>query len=167
MVLCAHLDAGFLNKTNSRSCAGAHIFLSENEPFLRFNGAVLSIAQIIKFVMVSAAESELAALFVITREIIPRRQTLISMGWPQQKSPIQTDNSTIAGVTKKTVVPHRAKMMDMRFWWLCCRASKDQLCYYWDTVSKNWADYHTKHHPDTYHEAHQSTHAGIWDLVGT
>jgi hypothetical protein len=41
MVLCAHLDAGFLNKTDSHSCAGAHIFLSKNEPFPRFNGAVL------------------------------------------------------------------------------------------------------------------------------
>ena len=92
MILCAHLDAGFLNKTNSHSCAGAHIFLSENKPFLWFNGAVLSIAQIIKFVMVSAAESELAALSVTAREMIPHRQTLISMGWPQPKSPIQTDN---------------------------------------------------------------------------
>jgi hypothetical protein len=32
MILCAHKDAGFLNETNSRSCAGAHIFLSENDP---------------------------------------------------------------------------------------------------------------------------------------
>jgi hypothetical protein len=81
MVLCAHLDAGFLNKTNSCSCAGAHIFLSENKPFPRFNGATLSIAKIIKFVMASAAKSELAALFVTAREIIHLRQTLISMGW--------------------------------------------------------------------------------------
>ena len=44
-----------------------NIFLSENEPFPRFNGAILSIAQIIKFVMASAAESELAALFVTAR----------------------------------------------------------------------------------------------------
>jgi hypothetical protein len=64
MILCAHVDAGFLNETNSRSRAGAHIFLSGSDPFLRFNRAVLSIAQISKFVMASAAESELAALFV-------------------------------------------------------------------------------------------------------
>ncbi len=64
MILCAHINAGFLNKTNSRSWAGAHIYLSENDPFPRFNGAVLSIAHIIKFVMASAAEAELAALFV-------------------------------------------------------------------------------------------------------
>jgi hypothetical protein len=78
MILCAHADAGFLNETNSRSRAGAHIFLSENDPFPRFNGAILSIAQIIKFVMASAAESELAALFVTAREMIPHRQTLRS-----------------------------------------------------------------------------------------
>ncbi len=65
--------------------------------FPRFNGAILSIAQIIKFVMASAAESELAALFVMAREMIPHRQTLIAMGWPQPKTPIQTDNSTAVG----------------------------------------------------------------------
>ena len=82
------------------------------------------------------------------------RQTLIAMGWPQPKSPIQTDNSTAAGVTNKTIVPHRTKMMDMQFWWLHCHATQDQFCYYWDVDSKNWADNYTKHHPDTCHEAH-------------
>jgi hypothetical protein len=105
----------------------AHIFLSENDPFPQFNGAVLSIAQFIKFVMASAAESELAALFITAREMIPHRQTLIDMGWPQPKSPIQADNSTAAGVVNNTIVPRRSKMMDMRFWWLHCRASQDQF----------------------------------------
>jgi hypothetical protein len=116
MILCAHADAGFLNETNSCSRAGAHIFLSENDPFPRFNGVVLSIAQIIKFVMASSAESELAALYVTAREMIPHRQALIVMGWPQPKWPIQTDNSTAAGVTNKTIVPRRVKMMNMRLW---------------------------------------------------
>jgi hypothetical protein len=132
MILCAHADAGFLNETNSRSRVGAHIFLLENDPFPRFNGAILSIAQIIKSVMASAAKSELAALFVTAQEMIPHRQTLIAMGWPQPKNPIQTDNSTAVGVTNKTIVPRWAKMMDMRFWWLRCRASQDQFRYYWD-----------------------------------
>jgi hypothetical protein len=166
MILCAHADASFLNETNSCSRAGAHIFLLENNPFPHLNGAVLSIAQIIKFVMASAAESELAALFVTAREMIPHRQTLITMGWQQPKSPIQTDNSTAAGVTNKTIVPCRVKMMDMRLWWLQCRGSQNQFRYYWDSGSKNWADYHTKHHPDTYNEAHHITHAGIWEPPG-
>jgi uncharacterized protein (DUF305 family) len=87
----------------------------ENDPYPHFNGAVLSIAQIIKFVMASAAESELDALFITAREMIPHHQTLIDMGWPQLKSPIQTENSTAAGVVNNTIIPCRSKMMDMRF----------------------------------------------------
>jgi hypothetical protein len=68
----------------------------ENDPYPHFNGAVLSIAKIIKFVMASAAEPELAALFITACNMIPHHQTLIDMGWPQPKSPIQTDNSTAA-----------------------------------------------------------------------
>ena len=116
MILCAHADAGYLNESRSRSRAGAHIYHSEDEPYQRYNKAILSIAQIIKFVMASASEAELAALFITAREMIPQRQTLIGMGWPQPKSPIQTDNSTAAGVTNKTIVPRRSKMMDMRIW---------------------------------------------------
>ncbi len=33
MILCAHMDAGFLNETNSRSRDGAHIYLLEDNPF--------------------------------------------------------------------------------------------------------------------------------------
>jgi hypothetical protein len=127
MILCAHSDAGFLNELQPWSQAGAHIFLLEDVPYPRFNGAVLSIAQIIKFVMASAAKSELAALFITAREMIPHCQTLIDMGWPQPKSPIQTNNSTAAGVVNNTIVPRRSKMMDMRLWWLRCQASQDQF----------------------------------------
>jgi hypothetical protein len=93
--------------------AGAHIYLLIDNLFPQFKSAILSIAQIIKFVMALAAESELAALFITAREMIPHCQTLITMGWPQPKSSIQMDNSTAAGVTNKTIVPHRSKMMDM------------------------------------------------------
>jgi hypothetical protein len=127
MILCAHANDGFLNECQSCSHTRAHILLLENDPYPHFNGAVLSIAQIIKFVMASAAESKLAALFITAREMIPHRQTLIDMGWPQPKSPIQTDNSTAAGVVNNTIVPCRRKMMDMHFWWFRCRASQDQF----------------------------------------
>ena len=55
-ILAAHADAGFLNESRARSRAGAHIFLSENEPKPKLNGPLLTIAQIIKTVMASAAE---------------------------------------------------------------------------------------------------------------
>ncbi len=129
MLVCAHTDTGFLNKTSSCSRAGSHIYLLENDLFRQFNCAILSIAQIIKFFMALATESELAALFITAREMITHHQTLITMGcWPQPKGPIQTDNSTAAGVTIKTIVPRRSKMMiDMQFWWLRCCASQDRF----------------------------------------
>jgi hypothetical protein len=48
MVLCTHADAGYLNETKSHSRAGAHIYLSKDNPIPRFNSAVLTIATIIK-----------------------------------------------------------------------------------------------------------------------
>jgi hypothetical protein len=118
MVLCAHADARYLNNTQSRSRTGAHIYLPEGNPTPRFNGAVLTIATVIKFVMASAAKAELAALFIAARKMVPHRQTLIDMGWLQPHSPIQTDNSIAVRVTNKTIVPKQSKMMDMRLWWL-------------------------------------------------
>ena len=55
MILAAHADVGFNNETKGRSRAGAHIFLSENLHIPPMNGAVLTIAQIIKSVMASVA----------------------------------------------------------------------------------------------------------------
>ena len=67
MVLAAHSDAGFNNESKGRSRAGDHIFLSEDDPEPKWNGPILTIAQIIKFVMTSAAEAELGALFVTAK----------------------------------------------------------------------------------------------------
>jgi len=86
-----------------------------------FNGTILTIATIIKFDMALAAEAELAALFIAARKMIPHKQTLIDMGWPQPQSPIQTDNSTAIGITNKTIVSKQSNMMDMRLWWLRCQ----------------------------------------------
>jgi hypothetical protein len=120
MVLAAHSNAGFHNKSNGRSCAGAHIFLSENDPFPRWNRAILTIAQVIKFVMLSAAEAELGALFIAAQKLVPLHQTLVEMGWPQPPTPVQTDNTTTAGVVNKTLVSNKLKSMDLRFHWLRC-----------------------------------------------
>jgi hypothetical protein len=118
MVLCAHADTGYLNDTRSRSRAGAHIYLLEDNPTPHFNSTLLTIATIIKFVMALAAKAELTAFFIAAREMVPHRQTLIDMGWPQPCSHIQTDNSTAVGVTNRIIVPKQSKMMGMRLWWL-------------------------------------------------
>ena len=79
MILDDHSDSGFNNEYKSRSRSGARIFLSKNDPFSSFNDPVLTIAQIIKFVMSSAAEAEISGLFITENEILLIHQTLIEM----------------------------------------------------------------------------------------
>ena len=112
MILAAHSDAEFINKSRSRSIAGAHIFLSENDHKPKLNGPVLTILKIIKTVMVSAYEAEMAALYITAKKMIPRCNTLIEMVWPQPQTPIQTDHSTSLGFTNKTIVNKATKSAD-------------------------------------------------------
>jgi hypothetical protein len=159
MILCAHANAGFNNKSKGHSQAGAHIFISKNNPFPKHNGPIRSISQIMKFVMSPAAEVELGTLYTTTKEMVPLQQTLIKMGWPQPRTPIQTDNSTAVGVTNLTIVPQKTKSIDLPLWWLFAK-SLNNFRYYWEKGSHNWADYHTKHHPPIYHKANRPIHAG-------
>jgi hypothetical protein len=153
MILAAHSDASYLSESNARSRAGGHFFLSENDHYPNNNGAVLTIAQIIKAVMSSAAEAELGALYINAREVIPLRHLLLEMGHPQPPTPIQTDNSTALGVVNNTIQPKRTKAMDMRFHWLRCRTNQKHFRPYWRAGATNLADYVTKHHPAIHHQA--------------
>ena len=58
MVRAAHSDVGFNNESRSRSRAGAHIPLFENNDILRWNVLLLTIVQIMKYVVSSAAYAE-------------------------------------------------------------------------------------------------------------
>ena len=64
MVLCAHSDAGFHNEIKGRSRSGAYIFLPKNYAMPRWNGSVLTLAKTITFVLSSAYEAKLGALFI-------------------------------------------------------------------------------------------------------
>ena len=75
--------------------------------------------------MASASEAEMAALFITAKNIIPLRHTLIEMGWPQPRTPIQTDNS------KKIIVNKATKPADMKLWWIRDRESQEQFRYNW------------------------------------
>ena len=102
--------------------------------------------------MSSAAEAELGALYINSREAIPQRHLLIEMGHPQPPTPMQVDNSTALGVVKKTMQQKQTKAMDMRFHWLRCRINQKQFRTYWQAGSTNLGDYVTKHHPAIHHK---------------
>ena len=107
MILSAHSDAAYINITKARSRAGSHTMLSENIPVPAYNKPILTIAQIIQNVMSSAAEAELAGLFICAKEMVPIQQALNKMGCPQPKSPIQCDNSTSVEVANQTIIPRK------------------------------------------------------------
>ena len=151
MILAAHADASYLSEPNARSRAGGHIFLSSNVQYPQNNGAILSIAQVIRNVMASAAEAELGALYIVARECVYIRLILEEMGHPQPPTPLQTDNSTADSVVNNKIQPKRLKAMDMRFHWLRDREARRQFRIYWRSGRTNLADYHTKNHPASHH----------------
>jgi hypothetical protein len=151
MILAVHSDAGYCNEKKLRSWAGGHFFLSNNDEFPPNNGAILTVATIIKAVMSSAAEAELGALYLNAKETVYIQQILTKMGHPQPKTPIQTDNLMAEGVVNNRIQPKRTKAMDMRFHWLWDREAQDQLRIYWWSGKTNLADYFTKHHSPAHH----------------
>ena len=40
----------------------------------------------------------------------------------------------------------------MRYHWLSEQQNKKNFAIYWDKGTRNLADYHTKHHPPSYHK---------------
>ena len=95
--------------------------MAADTEFPHNNGAVHTVAQIIKAVMSSAAEAEIRAMYINTHEAVPIRKTLTEMGHPQPPTPLQTDNSAAYTVVIKKVQLQRLKAMDMRLYWLRCR----------------------------------------------
>ena len=82
MVLAVHSDASYLSESKARSRAGGHFFVAADTEFPHNNGAVHTVAQIIKAVMSSAAEAKIGAMYINARKAVPIRKTLIEMGHP-------------------------------------------------------------------------------------
>jgi hypothetical protein len=127
MKLAVHSDASYLSGPKARSRAGGHFFLSGETVVPGNNGAVLNIAHIIKHVMSSATEAELAALYIMAREAVYIRIILEEMGHKQPPTPLQTDNSMADKVCNGKIQPKRIKAMDIRFHWLRDRECQKQF----------------------------------------
>ena len=161
MALQIHSDASYLSVPKGRSRAGGHIYLgaksASSQPILN-NGAVLTISGIIKHVMSSAAEAEVAGLFINAKEGEILRTTLQEMGYTQEATPIQTDNSTASGIANDTINQQRSRSIDMRFYWVRDRVKQGHFKVFWAPGKTNLADYFTKHHPPRHHQRIRSTY---------
>ena len=142
LILALHSDGSHLSEPGSKSRAAEHFYLTNKDDRDLNNGAVLTLSKIIKHVMGSTGEIEMASLFYICKTAIPLRVTLEEMGHPQPKRPTVIDNYSSEGLANKTMVPVRAKSYDLRFIWLKCREAQTQK-----KGKLNRADYHSKDHP--------------------
>ena len=105
MKLAVHSDASYLSEPQARSRTGGHFFLSNEATIPANNGAVLNIAHIIKHVMTSATEAELAALYIMAREAVYMGIVLTEMGHKQPSTPLLTDNATSEAVCNGKIQP--------------------------------------------------------------
>ena len=139
-------------------------FLSNDEDTPPPNGATVNISQIIKAVMSPAAEAELGALFIKTKEAVYIRNIMVEMGHPQPPTPIQTDNSTSNGVVNSIIQPKQMKATDMRFHWLRDRMNQLQFRFHWRPGPTNRADSWTKLHPAAHHKKIEGkiSHQSVW-----
>ena len=115
MILAIHSNASYLSEPKSRSQARGHMFMAGHEEIPTNNGAVLNISQIIQAVISSAAEAEIGALFINAKTAVSIRQTLIELGHPQPRTPMQTDNATAHALLTNKILPKALKAMDMQF----------------------------------------------------
>ena len=115
MKLSAHSNSRYLSEPKACSRAGGHFLLSSDSTIPQNNGSLLNIAHIIKHVMSSSTEAELAALYLIAREAVYIRIILEEMGHKHPPTPLQTDNSMAEAVVNGKIQPKRTKAMDTRF----------------------------------------------------
>ena len=160
MVLHIQSDASYLSVKNAKSRVGGHFYLgntrdSEKPPT---NGPLYIVCNILKNVVASAAEAELAALFHNAQEAVILRTTLEEMGHKQPATPIKTDNSTAAGIINNTIKQKKSRSMEMKFFWVKDKVKDNQFVIFWKPGKENTGDYFTKHHPASQHRKMRYTY---------
>ena len=155
MVLNIHSDASYLSETRARSRVAGYYFLGSNpekgKP-IKMNGAIYTFCGILKFVVASAAEAELGALFLNCKEGKIIRLILEELGHKQPPTPVHCDNKTATGIANDTVKKQRSRSMEMRFFWVTDQVKNGTYNIQWHPGQENLADYFTKHFDGKHHQ---------------
>ena len=155
MILNIHSDASYLTEPKARSRVAGHYFLGEipqnNQP-IKLNGAIYAFCGILKFVVASAAEAELAALFLNAKEGKIIRLILEELGHTQPATPMHCDNQTATGIANSTVKRQRSRSMEMRFFFIADQVSRGFFNVRWHPGQENMADYYTKAFNGKHHQ---------------
>ena len=156
MIMNVPSDASYLSESNACSRACGNFFMgwspSDRDPIL-LNGAFFALCAILCFVVTSAAEAKLGALFLNCKEGMIFRMTLEEWGHPQPKMPVHCNNATAVGIANNTVKCQRSRSMEMRYFGVCNKDAQDVYNVKWHPGQENLADYQSKHHTRTHHQA--------------
>jgi hypothetical protein len=118
MIMNIQLDASYFLEAKAGSRLCGHFFMGwlpkDNEPNC-LNGAFYVGANIMRFVVASAAEAELGALNHNCQEGIVYCKILSDMGHPQPKTTVHCDNATAVGIAYNTIKQQHSHSMIMRF----------------------------------------------------
>ena len=121
MIPNVHSYASYLSAGKGRSRAGGYSFLG-NMPrrniLIQLNGNIHITCTILKLIASSAAEAELGALFVNTKDAKVLRLTLSELGHPQPATPIYVDNTTVVEIVNHTIKRSKSRAMAMSSFWL-------------------------------------------------
>jgi hypothetical protein len=80
---------------------------------------------VIHFVVASAAEVELGALFHNCQIGIIFQSILKDMGHVQPKTPVHCDNATAVGIVNSTVKRQQSWSMEMCFFWISDKCAQN------------------------------------------
>jgi hypothetical protein len=85
MILHIHSDASYLSENEAKSRSGGFFYMgSSTDTYKKLtNGAILIISKVLKHVMSLAAEAEIGAVFINSKEGAVLRTTLEKLGHPQ------------------------------------------------------------------------------------
>ena len=100
---------------------------SSKRPFLFApnNGAILTIAQMLKELMSSVAETKIGVFYIKAQNTVYKN--IGGAGNPQPPMHIISNNYTANGIINNKIQPKCTKAMNMHFYLLCNREAQEQL----------------------------------------
>jgi hypothetical protein len=120
---------------------------------IKLNRAFFNVCAILQFIVASAAEAKLSALFLNCKEGMIFCLTLEELGHLQPKMPIHCNNATAVSIANNTIKQQRSRLMEMRHFWVCNKVAQDEYDVKWHPGQENLADYQSKHHVGAHHQA--------------
>ncbi len=75
------------------------------------------------------------------------------MGNPQPKTQVHCDNATAVGIANITLNGQQSGSKEMQYFWVCDKIAQEPYDIRWHPGQENLADYQSKHHMGTHHQA--------------